>query len=70
MGDCHYLDGNVKAEHMFNTTKDLITTLGIPPERIRLEWISSSEGVRFAEVIRDFTSQIKALGPSPLREAA
>ncbi len=55
---------------MFNLTKELVRTLGIPPERIRLEWVSSSEGVRFAEVIRDFTEQVRALGPSPLREAA
>ncbi len=70
MGDCHYLDGNVKAERMFNMTKDLAATLGIAPQRMRLEWVSSSEGVRFAQVVRDFTKQVEQLGPSPLREAA
>jgi coenzyme F420-reducing hydrogenase delta subunit len=38
-------------------------TLGIEPGRLRLEWISSAEGTKFAEVAADFTRQIKALGP-------
>jgi F420-non-reducing hydrogenase iron-sulfur subunit len=67
MGDCHYLDGNLKAEKMFNMTLELVNILGIEPERMRLEWISSAEGTRFAQVARDFTEQIKSLGPSSLR---
>jgi F420-non-reducing hydrogenase iron-sulfur subunit len=70
MGDCHYLDGNVKAERMFNLTLELVKILGIEPGRLRLEWISSAEGTRFAEVARDFTDRIKSLGPSPLKQAA
>ena len=70
MGDCHYLDGNVKAEKMFNMTKELIEMLGIEPIRLRLEWISSAEGTRFAEVAREFTGQVQSLGPSNLRQAA
>ena len=49
MGDCHYLDGNVKAEKMFKMTQELVKILGIDPPRLRLEWISSAEGGRFAE---------------------
>ena len=70
MGECHYLDGNVKAEKMFKMTQELIKILGIEPARLRLEWISSAEGVRFAEVAREFTEQIKSLGPSTLKQAA
>jgi len=70
MGDCHYLDGNVKAEKMFAMTRELVNILGVESERLRLEWISSAEGTRFAEVAREFTEQIKALGPSVLRKAA
>jgi coenzyme F420-reducing hydrogenase delta subunit len=70
MGDCHYLDGNVKAEKMFKTTQELVRILGIDPARLRLEWISSAEGGRFAEVAREFTEQIKLLGPSILKQAA
>jgi len=70
MGDCHYLDGNVKAEKMFEMTRKLVEMLGIESARLRLEWISSAEGTRFAEVAREFTEQIKSLGPSVLKQAA
>ena len=70
MGDCHYLDGNVKAEKMFQMTQELVRILGIESGRLRLEWISSAEGTRFAEVAREFTEQIKSLGPSTLKQAA
>jgi len=70
MGDCHYLDGNVKAEKVFQMTEELVGLLGIDVKRIRLEWVSSAEGVRFAEIAREFTEQIKTLGPSQLKQAA
>ena len=70
MGDCHYLDGNVKAEKMFEMTQELVRILGIESGRLRLEWISSAEGRRFAEIAREFTKQIKSLGPSSLKQAA
>jgi F420-non-reducing hydrogenase iron-sulfur subunit len=70
MGDCHYLDGNEKAEKMFQMTQELVRILGIESGRLRLEWISSAEGTRFAEVAREFTEQIKSLGPSILKKAA
>ena len=55
---------------MFNMTKELVRILGFEPDRLRLEWISSAEGTKFAEVARDFTEQIKSLGPSILKQAA
>jgi F420-non-reducing hydrogenase iron-sulfur subunit len=70
MGDCHYLDGNVKAEKMFKMTMELAGLLGIDDRRLRLDWVSSAEGVRFAEIAREFTEQIKILGPSQLKQAA
>ena len=70
MGDCHYLDGNVKAEKMFAMTRELVSVLGIETDRLRLEWISSAEGGRFAEIAREFTEEINLLGPSALNQAA
>lgn len=55
---------------MFKMTQELVRILGIQPERLRLEWISSAEGTRFAEVVTGFTAQIQALGPSSLKQAA
>ncbi|UCG45435.1 MAG: hydrogenase iron-sulfur subunit [Candidatus Bathyarchaeota archaeon] len=66
-GDCHYMTGNYEAERKIKMLKKLITPLGFA-ERLHLEWVSASEGARFAEVVRDFTNHIKVLGPSPLRE--
>jgi F420-non-reducing hydrogenase iron-sulfur subunit len=70
MGDCHYLDGNVKAEKMFQMTRELVGILGINIDRLRLDWVSSAEGLRFAEIAREFTEQIITLGPSRLKQAA
>ena len=50
--------------------KELVGFVGISPDRLRLEWISSSEGAKFANVMNEFTQRIRELGPSPLREKA
>lgn len=55
---------------MFNLTRDLINILGIETDRVRLEWISSAEGTRFAEVAREFTEKIRSLGPASMKQAA
>ncbi len=51
-------------------TCELVKILGIDLERLRLEWISSAEGTRFAEVAKEFTEKIQSLGPSKLKQAA
>jgi len=55
---------------MFEMTREIVKLLGIDTERLRLEWISSAEGARFAEVAREFTEKVKTLGPSSLKQAA
>ena len=65
-GDCHYVDGNLQAERKIKMLKRLLALTGLETERLRLEWVSASEGGRFAELVRDFTAQITKLGPSPL----
>jgi coenzyme F420-reducing hydrogenase delta subunit len=60
----------VKAEKMVNMARELIKILGIDATRLRLEWISSAEGARFAEVAREFTESVAALWPSSLKQAA
>ncbi|UCE58809.1 MAG: hydrogenase iron-sulfur subunit [Phycisphaerales bacterium] len=66
-GDCHYIFGNERAVEQFEKTKNVVRLLGLEEERLRLEWISAAEGVRFAKVINEFTDQVRALGPSRLR---
>ena len=65
-GDCHYLSGNDKAVQNMQVARSLIGMLGIEPARLRLEWISAGEGSRFAQVITEFTEQIRGLGANPL----
>ena len=65
-GDCHYIFGNERAVEQFEKTKKVVKLLGLEDERLRLEWISAAEGARFAEVINEFTDQVRKLGPSPL----
>ena len=67
-GDCHYISGNYKVARRILLLKKVLEQLGIEKERIRLEWVSASEGARFAEVVTDFTQTIKNLGPNPIRE--
>lgn len=66
LGDCHYIAGNEQAKKRVEMTTELLETMGIDPRRLRLEWISASEGARFASVMTDFVEEIKELGHSPL----
>ncbi len=55
---------------VFETAEQLVGLLGIEPQRIRLEWISSAEGTKFAEVATSFTETIQSLGPLSMVAAA
>jgi F420-non-reducing hydrogenase iron-sulfur subunit len=68
IGDCHYINGNEKAEERISSTKKLLELLNISKDRLRLEWISASEGAKFAEVIQDFSDQIISLGPLKIKQ--
>ena len=67
IGDCHYIEGNLKAENRKEAIELLLEDFGLEPERFRLEWISASEGPRFAEVMREMTEAVRELGPSPYK---
>ena len=66
LGDCHYISGNYHTENKIALTKRLLKEAGLDPNRLRLEWVSASEGERFSKVVTEFTNQIKQLGPSPM----
>jgi coenzyme F420-reducing hydrogenase delta subunit len=69
LGECHYItEGNYDAVSMTHLTKKLLEQIGVNPERLRLEWVSASEGIRFAEIITDFTKKLKELGPLGIDE--
>ena len=45
----------------------MLQDFGIEEDRFRLEWVSASEGQRFAQLVTEMTERVKALGPSPFR---
>jgi F420-non-reducing hydrogenase iron-sulfur subunit len=65
-GDCHYVKGNLSARRRVIGLKPFLKTMGISSDRLRLEWISASEGPKVVETVKSFTQNIKNLGPSPL----
>jgi F420-non-reducing hydrogenase iron-sulfur subunit len=67
-GDCHYLSGNYNALKRVIILKKVLEQYGINPARLRLEWVSASEGSRFARVMTEFSREIKALGPLAAEE--
>jgi F420-non-reducing hydrogenase iron-sulfur subunit len=72
-GDCHYQEGNYKALRRSKLLLKMLPQFGIEPERLRLEWISASEGERLRDVVNEFTEQIRHLGPlrtEPARQEA
>jgi F420-non-reducing hydrogenase iron-sulfur subunit len=62
-GDCHYAEGNYKAARRIPLLKKMLAQLGIEDERVRLEWVSASEGERFAVIVDEMTEQLRRLGP-------
>ncbi|MFX1455591.1 MAG: hydrogenase iron-sulfur subunit [Promethearchaeota archaeon] len=64
LGDCHYLEGNYEAVKKFEMVQKFLKLVNLD-NRVRLEWVSASEGARYASVITEFTDHIKSLGPSP-----
>jgi F420-non-reducing hydrogenase iron-sulfur subunit len=66
--DCHYISGNFKALRRITLLKKVLQDFGVEPERVCLEWVSASEGDKFAAVVRDMVENIKKLGPNPLKK--
>ena len=64
-GDCHYLEGNYEAEKKFIMVQKFLKIVDFD-KRVRLDWVSASEGARFAQVVTEFIEAIREQGPSPL----
>jgi F420-non-reducing hydrogenase iron-sulfur subunit len=62
-GDCHYINGNHKTAGRYPMVKKLLEQFGIDPRRFRLEWVSASEGDRYAQVVNETIETVRALGP-------
>lgn len=67
--DCHYIGGNYRTRRRIALLKMLLEQYGLDPDRLKLEWVSASEGVKFQSTIKEFTEKIREMGPNPLIEA-
>ncbi len=65
-GDCHYVSGNYKARRRITILKEIMKALGLEDERVRIRWISASEGKRYADTVSRMTSDMRELGPNPV----
>lgn len=67
-GDCHYLEGNFKAAKRMFLIKSVLKNIGLDDRRIRMTFVSASEGAKWAGVVTDVVKTVTELGPSPLKE--
>jgi coenzyme F420-reducing hydrogenase delta subunit len=63
-GDCHYQSGNYYARRRLEVFKKLLDFVGLNPARFKMAWVSASEGAQFAQLIREFTAEVKEAGPN------
>ncbi len=68
-GDCHYQEGNYKCLRRFKLLQKFTRQMGIEKDRLRLEWISASEGKQFAELVNDMTKTLLSMGPSKVKSS-
>jgi F420-non-reducing hydrogenase iron-sulfur subunit len=62
-GECHYVEGNIKALRRFVLLRQMLRQMGIEQERVQLVWASASEGIVLAAAVNRMTEQLRALGP-------
>ena len=67
-GDCHYISGNLRAEERVAKLKCIVHILGLEDERLKLKWVSTSEGIIFANIIAETVDELKKLGPTPFNK--
>jgi len=67
-GDCHYIDGNLKAENRIKAAASLLEQFGFESDRLQLTWIGASEGPEFQKYMKAFAETIKSLGPVQTNE--
>jgi len=62
-GECHYVNGNIKALRRFSLLRRTLEQWGIENERVQLLWASASEGTILAAAVDRMTEEIRSLGP-------
>lgn len=70
IGDCHFVEGNVRGKRWVRYAQKLLAEAGLPPQRVEFFHVPASAGPRFAEVVAEMTERARQLGPNPLRATA
>jgi coenzyme F420-reducing hydrogenase delta subunit len=65
--DCHYISGNYKMKARMDALAPMLNKLGMSKERLRVEYVSAAEGIKFAEIVKDITEQMKMLGSEKIK---
>jgi F420-non-reducing hydrogenase iron-sulfur subunit len=68
IGDCHYISGNERAKDRAEAIDLMLEDYGLEPERFRIEWVSASEGPKFAQTMKEMIKAVKSVGPSPYKQ--
>ena len=66
-GGCHFLEGNLRARRRVERAREILSEIGLEPERVEMFNLSSAEGPRFAQIVNEMSARLAKLGPSPLR---
>ncbi len=65
--DCHYISGNARMKVRMDALTGMLQKLGLSPERFRVDYVSSAEGQKFADIVKDMSDQMKALGKEKIQ---
>jgi len=68
-GDCHYVNGNIRARARVERVYNILDQINIGPDRVRMYNLSAGEGAKFAAFANEFVGRIEELGPSPINIA-
>lgn len=68
-GECHFVNGNIRAKRRVDAVKRILGEIGMEPERVEMYNVSASDGAGFVRIAREMTERIRGLGPSPLRKS-
>lgn len=69
-GDCHFKNGNVRAEKKVGYLQGLLDEIGIDGRRVKMIKVSAGQGAQFAQLASEFTEKIRGLGPNPIKEGS
>jgi F420-non-reducing hydrogenase iron-sulfur subunit len=68
MGDCHFLEGNLRAKERVAHAKQLLDEIGLDGRRLEMYHIGASDAPNWAKAVREMTERARELGPNPIRK--